>query len=128
MSGGVGVFQVGTAGATTRPRRGTQCAALFNDGTGPAWYRAKVLAETPVGIRVQYIDHGNCATVPTSKLRPLDPSYFSIKPQARFVKPCVRPAWRWVVCVALRSARWVLVCSAGAVFLVSGGVSPLDGS
>lgn len=75
--------QVGVSGATMEPRRNTLCAALFNDGTGPAWYRAKIIGATPVGTRVRYIDHGNCATVPASKLRPLDPSYFAFKPQAR---------------------------------------------
>ncbi|CAM9394274.1 unnamed protein product [Choristocarpus tenellus] len=75
--------QVGTAGATMEPRRGTECAALFDDGSGPMWFRARVEGMTPVGVRVQYIDHGNSATVSMSKLRPLDSSYFAFRPQAR---------------------------------------------
>ena len=74
---------MGTAGATMPPRRGTQCAALFDDGKGPAWYRAQVIGSTPVGTRIRYVDHGNCATVKASQLRPLDPSYFALPPQAR---------------------------------------------
>lgn len=65
------------------PRRGTQCAALFDDGKGPAWYRAQVIGATPLGTRVRYIDHGNCTTVKPSQLRPLDSSYFAFPPQAR---------------------------------------------
>lgn len=79
------------------PRRGTQCAALFDDGNGPAWYRAKVLGGTPVGTRVRYIDHGNCATLKASKLRPLDPSYFSFGAQAKCVRACVRACFCAVV-------------------------------
>ncbi|CAM9480909.1 unnamed protein product, partial [Ectocarpus fasciculatus] len=75
--------KVGTSGATMEPRRGTLCAALFDDGNGPAWYRAKVLGSTPVGMRVLYVDHGNTATVKSSSLRPLDSSYFAFRPQAR---------------------------------------------
>ena len=74
---------MGTSGATMEPRRGTLCAALFDDGAGPAWYRAKVLGSTPVGLRVRYVDHGNTATVKASSLRPLDSSYFAFRPQAR---------------------------------------------
>lgn len=74
---------MGTSGATMEPRRGTLCAALFDDGGGPAWYRAKVLGSTPVGLRVRYVDHGNTATVKSSSLRPLDSSYFAFRPQAR---------------------------------------------
>lgn len=77
--------KVGTSGATMEPRRGTLCAALFDDGAGPAWYRAKILGSTPVGLRVRYVDHGNTATVKASSLRPLDSSYFAFRPQARCV-------------------------------------------
>ncbi|CAM9976725.1 unnamed protein product, partial [Laminaria digitata] len=75
--------KVGTSGATMEPRRGTQCAALFDDGNGPAWYRARVMERTPVGLRVRYVDHGNSAIVKASGLRPLDPSYFTFPVQAR---------------------------------------------
>ncbi|CAN0330481.1 unnamed protein product, partial [Discosporangium mesarthrocarpum] len=74
--------QVGTSGATMEPRRGTQCAALFNDGRETAWYRARVEGLTPVGVRVRYIDHGNSKEVGMNELRPLDSSYFTFRPQA----------------------------------------------
>lgn len=77
------------------PRRGTECAALFDDGNGPAWYRAKVLGATPVGTRVRYVDHGNCATVKANKLRSLDSSYFAFSPQAKWVfyEVCAFSGW-----------------------------------
>lgn len=52
-------------------------AALFDDGTGKSWYRAKVVEKQAGGAKavVLFLDHGNVATVPVSThLRPLDPS------------------------------------------------------
>lgn len=52
-------------------------AALFNDGTGKSWYRAKVVEKQDGGAKavVLFLDHGNVATVPVAThLRPLDPS------------------------------------------------------
>jgi len=51
-------------------------AALFDDGTGKSWYRAKIV-ERQVGSKVVvlFVDHGNVATVTVAThLRPLDPS------------------------------------------------------
>jgi staphylococcal nuclease domain-containing protein 1 len=49
-------------------------AALFDDGTGKAWYRAKIVERKGPGrVAVLFIDHGNVATVSVAThLRPLD--------------------------------------------------------
>ncbi|KAG5176046.1 hypothetical protein JKP88DRAFT_270898 [Tribonema minus] len=82
--------QVGTGGAPMEHRRGTTCAALFDagDGAGECWFRARIEAAARGGtaVTVRYIDHGNCATVPAGKLRPLDRTYFDLPPLA---KECV---------------------------------------
>jgi len=52
-------------------------AALFDDGSGKSWYRAKVVEKQAGGTKavVLFLDHGNVATVPVAThLRPLDPS------------------------------------------------------
>lgn len=52
-------------------------AALFDDGSGKSWYRAKVVEKQAGGLKavVLFLDHGNVATVPVSThLRPLDPN------------------------------------------------------
>jgi len=52
-------------------------AALFDDGSGKSWYRAKVVEKQGAGTKavVLFLDHGNLATVPVAThLRPLDPS------------------------------------------------------
>lgn len=66
----------GTAGAPCDAKVNRPVAALFDDGTGKSWYRAKVLEKLgPNQVKIVFIDHGNVATVPiTSHLRPLDPS------------------------------------------------------
>ncbi|CAM9568749.1 unnamed protein product, partial [Phaeothamnion confervicola] len=76
---------VGARGAPMEARRGTLCAALFDDGTGPAWYRARVDGVAPGGgggVRVTYVDHGNTATVPATSLQPLDRGFFRVPEQA----------------------------------------------
>lgn len=51
-------------------------AALFDDGTGKMWYRARIIERAgPSKVKVLFIDHGNVAVVPVSThLRPLDMS------------------------------------------------------
>mmetsp|Transcript_16747 Transcript_16747/g.21996 ORF Transcript_16747/g.21996 Transcript_16747/m.21996 type:complete len:422 (+) Transcript_16747:1-1266(+) len=64
----------GTDGAPIDAKVGKPVAALFDDGTGKSWYRAKIV-EKPEGqkVRVLFLDHGNVATVPlATHLRPLD--------------------------------------------------------
>lgn len=61
-------------------RRGTKCAALFNDGDGDKWYRA-VVSQVGAGgseARVTYVDFGNASTVAANRLAPLDSSYFAL--------------------------------------------------
>lgn len=55
---------------------GKVVAALFDDGSGKSWYRAKIVERKgPSKVSVLFIDHGNLATVPTAThLRPLDAS------------------------------------------------------
>jgi len=54
-----------------QPRKNDLCAALFVDG---AWYRAKVEKVTPSDVSVLYIDYGNRATVPKTKVASLPSS------------------------------------------------------
>lgn len=64
----------GTTGMECDVRPGKIVAALFDDGSGKAWYRAKILERSDRGrVQVLFIDHGNSASVPVSShLRPLD--------------------------------------------------------
>eukprot|EP00934_Nitzschia_sp_Nitz4_P002159 Nitzschia sp. Nitz4//scaffold7_size249615//37641//40616//NITZ4_001145-RA/size249615-processed-gene-0.177-mRNA-1//-1//CDS//3329558346//2159//frame0 len=63
----------GTAGGPCDVKVNKAVAALFDDGTGKSWYRAKVLEKQGAKATVLFIDHGNVATVPISThLRPLD--------------------------------------------------------
>ena len=64
----------GIAGAPCDPKVGKAVAALFDDGTGKCWYRAKVVEKKgPTKVSVLFLDHGNLATVPVAThLRPLD--------------------------------------------------------
>jgi staphylococcal nuclease domain-containing protein 1 len=57
-------------------RPGKVVAALFDDGTGKAWYRAKILTRPDRGhVQVLFVDHGNTSTVAVAtQLRPLDMS------------------------------------------------------
>jgi len=64
----------GTNGAPCDVKPGKVVAALFDDGTGKSWYRAKILTRGERGkAQVLFVDHGNVATVPlASHIRPLD--------------------------------------------------------
>lgn len=76
----------GTSGAPCDLRKGKLVAALFNDGNGKSWYRAKVLnrAATKGKVSVLFIDHGNVASVPVAThLRPLDPELAKIAAVAK---------------------------------------------
>lgn len=66
----------GTSGAPCDVKPGKVVAALFDDGGGKSWYRAKVLSRGERGkVQVLFVDHGNMAAVPlSSHLRPLDMS------------------------------------------------------
>ncbi|CAB9501505.1 Staphylococcal nuclease domain-containing protein 1 [Seminavis robusta] len=71
----------GTDGAPCEVKVNRVVAALFDDGNGKSWYRAKV-AERPADgkVAVLFIDHGNVATVPVAThLRPLDDALQSDK-------------------------------------------------
>lgn len=64
----------GTNGAPCEMKVNMVVAALFDDGSGKSWYRAKMTERANNGkVTVLFIDHGNLATVPVaSHLRPLD--------------------------------------------------------
>jgi staphylococcal nuclease domain-containing protein 1 len=64
----------GTKGAPCDVKIGKVVAALFNDGSGPAWYRAKILERRDKGrVLALFLDHGNISVVPVAThLRPLD--------------------------------------------------------
>ncbi|OQR83254.1 nuclease [Achlya hypogyna] len=84
--------QVGIEGKAFEIKRGVLCAALFDDGAGPLWNRARVESMTVRGVQVRFIDHGNTEYMPTQRLRPLDPSLAHFPPQAKecvlgFIKP-----------------------------------------
>ena len=66
----------GTGGAPCDEKVNKVVAALFDDGNGKSWYRAKILERKGTGkVSVLFLDHGNVATVPISThLRPLDVS------------------------------------------------------
>jgi len=63
----------GTSGAPVDLKVGKVVAALFDDGSGKSWYRAKILEKKIGKVKVLFIDHGNVSTIPIrSHLRPLD--------------------------------------------------------
>jgi len=84
----------GTAGGGSKlafePRRGNIIAALFNDGSAPLWYRARVEEKIPAaaggGFKVLFIDYGNTAVVKPEQVRTLDGTNTSIPPQAKEAK------------------------------------------
>eukprot|EP00538_Stauroneis_constricta_P000336 CAMPEP_0119573206 /NCGR_PEP_ID=MMETSP1352-20130426/45005_1 /TAXON_ID=265584 /ORGANISM="Stauroneis constricta, Strain CCMP1120" /LENGTH=958 /DNA_ID=CAMNT_0007622893 /DNA_START=199 /DNA_END=3075 /DNA_ORIENTATION=- len=65
----------GTAGAPCDVKNGKVVAALFDDGSGKSWYRAKIVEKRGPKATVLFVDHGNLATVPiATHLRPIDNS------------------------------------------------------
>ncbi|RHY33831.1 hypothetical protein DYB32_001561 [Aphanomyces invadans] len=77
---------VGVDGKTTELRKGALVAALFDDGQGPLWNRARIESISPQTVRVRFIDYGNVEVLPVTRLRPLDPTMMSLPGQA---KECV---------------------------------------
>lgn len=66
----------GIQGAPCEMKINEVVAALFDDGSGKSWYRAKIVEKQAAGAKavVLFLDHGNVATVPVAThLRPLDP-------------------------------------------------------
>jgi len=59
----------GEPGGIIEPRKNASCLALFDDGTGEKWFRAKILKVENSSITVRYIDFGNEETVTADKLR-----------------------------------------------------------
>ncbi|OQS04612.1 nuclease [Thraustotheca clavata] len=84
--------QVGLDGKAFEIKKGVLCAALFDDGQGPVWNRARVEAKPTSGVQVKFIDYGNTEILPPTRLRPLDPSLVHHPAQAKecvlgFIKP-----------------------------------------
>mmetsp|Transcript_7830 Transcript_7830/g.7396 ORF Transcript_7830/g.7396 Transcript_7830/m.7396 type:complete len:945 (-) Transcript_7830:92-2926(-) len=64
----------GTKGAPCDVKVGKFVAALYDDGSGKSWYRAKIVERKGDKAKVLFVDHGNLAVVPlATHLRPLDP-------------------------------------------------------
>eukprot|EP00980_Cylindrotheca_fusiformis_P001425 scaffold345_cov134-Cylindrotheca_fusiformis.AAC.36 len=87
----------GTGGAPCDPKVNKVVAALFDDGSGKSWYRAKIIEKLGADkVKVLFLDHGNAAAVPVAThLRPLDPSLGTDK-----IPPVAKEA-----CLALTLAR-----------------------
>jgi len=66
----------GTKGAECEVKVGKVVAALFDDGSGKSWYRARIVEKKDnEEVSVLFIDHGNVATMKVAThLRPLDES------------------------------------------------------
>lgn len=63
----------GTSGAPCDLKVGRTVAALFDDGTGKLWYRARILERKGPKAKVLFVDYGNVSVLPiASHLRPLD--------------------------------------------------------
>ncbi|KAI8817141.1 uncharacterized protein EV422DRAFT_256727 [Fimicolochytrium jonesii] len=66
-----------------QPRNGEYCSAQFS--ADDQWYRARVKKTNPdKTYQLIYIDYGNSETVPSTRIRPLDPSFSTthLAPQA----------------------------------------------
>lgn len=64
------------------------CAKSVND---EQWYRAKILNLIDEEIYVQYVDYGNCETLPVSNVRKLDLGFYT--PHALSLKVNLHVAW-----------------------------------
>ena len=63
----------GTSGAPCDLKVGKTVAALFDDGSGKLWYRARILERKGPKAKVLFVDYGNVSLLPiASHLRPLD--------------------------------------------------------
>lgn len=83
----------GSQGKAFEVRRNGVCAGLFDDGNGPMWNRARIEYVNADGsVRVRLFDYGNVATLPATRVRPLDATLIQFPPQAKecvfgFIKP-----------------------------------------
>uniref|UniRef100_A0A7S2RCV2 Uncharacterized protein n=1 Tax=Mucochytrium quahogii TaxID=96639 RepID=A0A7S2RCV2_9STRA len=63
----------GAGSGIMEPKKGMQCIALFNDGTGNKWFRAKILnirvEDGAELVHIRYIDYGNEETVDMGRIR-----------------------------------------------------------
>jgi staphylococcal nuclease domain-containing protein 1 len=75
--------KAGSSGARVDTARGSMVAALFDDGTGPSWFRARIDGKEGEAFRVTYVDFGNQGEVKRTELRPLPPAVASVPPLAR---------------------------------------------
>lgn len=74
-----------------KPKKGNNCAALFDDGSGSGstWFRAKIedinkdKEDGSMQILVHFIDFGNKDLLPLSSVSDIDQSYFSIPALAK---------------------------------------------
>eukprot|EP01138_Halocafeteria_seosinensis_P007850 gb/GECG01008020.1/.p1 GENE.gb/GECG01008020.1/~~gb/GECG01008020.1/.p1 ORF type:complete len:921 (+),score=174.17 gb/GECG01008020.1/:1-2763(+) len=76
----------GETHAVVDPRRGKVVAALFDDGSGLSWFRARIDGKGSGRdeYAVTYIDYGNRGSVPLTKMRPLPSSHLEkLPPLAR---------------------------------------------
>mmetsp|Transcript_8588 Transcript_8588/g.15747 ORF Transcript_8588/g.15747 Transcript_8588/m.15747 type:complete len:931 (-) Transcript_8588:130-2922(-) len=78
----IGDATPGAAGTgVMEPRKNMNVLALFDDGEGNKWFRAKILAVRTEGAvqtaHVRYIDYGNEAFVKTDSLKVADDSVFA---------------------------------------------------
>jgi len=66
----------GTDGAPCDLKVGKVVAALFDDGSGKSWYRARIVEKKEKGkVKVLFVDHGNVSSLPlATHLRPLEDS------------------------------------------------------
>merc|ERR1711920_682561 len=71
-------------GKPVEVKRGKVVAALFDEGNGPQWFRAKIEAISGQNVRVRFLEYGNVATLTMQHLSPLEghPSLKATPPQA----------------------------------------------
>jgi len=97
-------------------KKGSMVAALFDEGNGPIWFRARVENSRPVdmatggsGYEVTFMDYGNGGIINIQQMRPLDnvPALVSTPPMARAFRlayvraPAVDTEWGHAAGVAL---------------------------
>jgi len=73
LGGKFGTVPGGQGCGIQNPRRNSNLVALFDDGTGMAWYRAKILAvhrdQDQRMLEIRYIDFGNAEVVSMERVR-----------------------------------------------------------
>jgi staphylococcal nuclease domain-containing protein 1 len=68
------------------PKKFDFCLAPFDDGQGEEFFRARIEALVGDKAEVLFLDHGNTARVPVSKLLPCDAEVLAIPPLAHRLK------------------------------------------